>query len=56
MPALSLKVLGQLGVTCFEQGVVKGEAAILAGVERLGELHDGRGPFARGLQLIEGLN
>jgi hypothetical protein len=31
-------------VARFEQGSVKGEGAVLAGVERLGELHDGGGP------------
>ena len=44
MSGLLAKVLGQLGVACFEQGIVKGEGAVLAGVERLGELHDGRAP------------
>jgi hypothetical protein len=38
------EVLGQLGVARFEQRVVKGEGAVLAGLERLGELHDRRGP------------
>jgi hypothetical protein len=28
-------------VARFEQRVVQGEGAVLAGVERLGELHDG---------------
>jgi hypothetical protein len=37
-------MLGQFGVARFEQGIVKGEGAVLASVERLGELHDGRGP------------
>ena len=41
---LFAEVLRQLSVTRFEQGIVKGEGAVLASVERLGELHDGRGP------------
>jgi hypothetical protein len=28
-------------VARFEQGIVKGEGAVLAFVERVGELHDG---------------
>jgi hypothetical protein len=31
-------------VARFEQGIVQGEGTVLAGVERFGELHDGRGP------------
>jgi hypothetical protein len=31
-------------VARFEQRIMKGEAAVLAVVERLGKLHDGRGP------------
>jgi hypothetical protein len=30
------EVLGQFGVARFEQGIVKGEGAVLSGVERLG--------------------
>jgi hypothetical protein len=44
MRFLLAKVLGQLGVAGFEQGIVKSEGAVLAGVERLGEKHDVRGP------------
>jgi hypothetical protein len=29
-------MLGQLSVALFEQGIVKGDGAVLAGVERLG--------------------
>jgi hypothetical protein len=35
MPGLQSEVLGQLGMARFEQGVVKGEGAVLAVVERL---------------------
>ena len=40
---LFAKMFGQFGVARFEQGIVKGEGTVLAGVERFGELHDGRG-------------
>jgi hypothetical protein len=35
---LFVKMLGQLSVTGFQQGIVKGEGAVLASVERLREL------------------
>jgi hypothetical protein len=40
---LFAKVLGQLGVARFKQGIVKGEGTVLASVQRLGELDDGLG-------------
>jgi hypothetical protein len=47
MRLLLREVLRQLGVARFEQGIVKGEGTVLAGIERLGELHAGRGPVRR---------
>jgi hypothetical protein len=44
MQLLFAKVLSQLGVARFEQGIVKGEGAVLAVVERFSELHDGGRP------------
>jgi hypothetical protein len=41
---LFAKVPGEFDVARFEQGIVKGEGTLVAGVERLGELNDGRGP------------
>jgi hypothetical protein len=35
----------------FQQRIMKHERTVLASVERLGELHDGRGPWKRSLHL-----
>ena len=42
MPLLLAKMLRQLGVAGFEKGIVQSKGAVLAGVQRFGELRDGR--------------
>jgi len=41
------EVVGQVGVTGFQEGVVEGEGAVFAVVESVGELVDGGGPASR---------
>jgi hypothetical protein len=55
MPLLFLKMLGQLRMAGFEQGMVEGEGAILAVVKSLGKLDDGRGPVGRCWGWTEGV-
>src|SRR5262249_1622322 len=52
MPGLLQEVLGRLSVARFEQRIVQGEGAVLAGVERLRELYDGRGQMRSSLATV----